>query len=113
MRYVSKEFLSPSAHESGSIVCTAETAKPDHISSYLAGQGGSIDASIRLADCSEHVIIDFNATGQKAFDKRVKKIDKMLEEITLFREQYIACWKQHQLDIAVRLAQDVEDSQRD
>lgn len=111
MRYVSKEFLSPSAHESGSIVCTAETSKPDHISSYRANQGGSIDGSIRISDCSEHVIIDFNATGQKAFEKRVKKIDKMLEEITRFRQNYIVCWNQHQLDIAVRLAQDaVEDS---
>lgn len=109
MRYVSKEFLSPSAHESGSIVCTAETSKPDQISSYRAGQGGSIDGSIRIADCSEHVIIDFQATGQRAFEKRVKKIDKMLEEITLFREYYIACWKQHQLDIAAKLEQDALD----
>ena len=111
MRYVSKEFLSPSAHESGSIVCTVETSKPDQISNYRANQGGGIDASIRLADCSEHVIIDFNATGKKAFDKRLKKIDKMLEEITLFREQYIACWNQHQVDIKAVLAAESEDSQ--
>lgn len=113
MRYVSKEFLSNCAHESGSIVCTIETAKPEDISSYRAKQGSNIDADIRIADCSEHVILDFNAVGQKAFDKRIAKLDKMLEEITLFREQYIACWKQHQLDIAVRLAQDAKDSQHD
>lgn len=113
MRYVSKEFLSNCAHESGSIVCTIETVKQEDISSYRAKQGGNIDAGIRIADCSEHVIIDFNARGKKAFDKRLEKIDKMLEEIKLFREQYIACWNQHQVDILVVLANEAEDSQHD
>lgn len=103
MRYVSKQFLSPCVHESGSIICKLETPLFDEMSLYRAERGGDIDASIRVSDCSDHAVIDFNAYGEEAYAKRLSKIDKMIEEITLFREKYIEAWTQNRKDVALKI----------
>lgn len=100
MRYVTKEFLSPAADESGSIVCTIKTAQIKDFQRWTVASGGTINGSVRIADCSEHVILDFHAEGQRNFEKRLTKLDKLISELQNMRHQYVAQWENHQRDLA-------------
>lgn len=99
MRYVTKDFLSQSPEESGSVICKITTARVKDITVYNVREGGRIDGSLRIADCSEHIELDFYAVGQKSFDKRVEKLDTLLEKIQAMRNQYVTLWENHQRDI--------------
>jgi hypothetical protein len=101
MRYTTKNFLSPSPEESGSIICKIETQRASDVkgNQWVIQQGGHMSASVRVADCSQHVYLDFDATGQKSFEKRVMKLDKMIDDLQAMRHQYIAMWENHIRDI--------------
>jgi hypothetical protein len=73
MRYISKQFLSPCAHETGSIVCQIETPLVKNI---YAGYNGVVspdmDANIWFRAChGEPVKLDFGANSTKDFHKRI------------------------------------------
>ena len=112
MRYVTKEFLSPSAGESGNIVCEITTQRLKDIRDYHIRDGGYISGNIRIADCGNHIILDFDASGQRAFEKRVAKLDKLISEIQAMRHQYVAMWENHQRDLAHYAKQQKEETKK-
>lgn len=94
-RYVSKEFLSPCAHETGSIVCQIQTPLVKDIAEWDAKRGPYLQASIKLRDCSDNIVLDFDVTHtQKRFDKRLAKLDKMIEELQNMRTHFVQMWEQ-------------------
>lgn len=93
MRYVSKEFLSKSADESGSIVCQIETPRQADIHQHhVQDKVTYIWAKIKINDCSKHVTLDFDCHDQKSFEKRVEKLDKLVQEVQTMRKQYEEMW---------------------
>lgn len=101
MRWTVKEFLSPSPDESGSIICTIKTSLVKDMTphSYAVRTGGSMNASIRLSDCSNHILLDFDAEGQKSFDKRIQKLDKLIGHLQDMRSQMNEVWSSHLRDV--------------
>lgn len=111
-RYVRKEFLSQAYDESGSIVSQISTSLVKDISEYQIDKGGYIHASLKISDCNENIYLDFDATGADNYRKRVDKMDKLIDEITRFRNQYVELWKNHQKDMAFRQRQLEEENER-
>lgn len=77
MRYVDKQFLSPCYGESGNIVVsisspTVELLKEEKWNNY-------VNMDISISDCSKTISLDFDFTDREQFDKRIAKIDKMME----------------------------------
>lgn len=101
MRYISKQFLSPCAHETGSMVVTVET--PLVKSLYVSFNNEyrpNLDASVTYRAChGEPCNLDFNASNQKDFDKRIAKLDLMISELTKMRGQMTEMWYSHLRDI--------------
>lgn len=112
MRYVTKDFLSPSAGESGSIICEITTQRLKDIRDYHVRDGGYISGSIRMADCGNHIILDFDASGQRSFEKRVEKLDKLLHDIQAMRHQYVAMWENHIRDLNHYAKQQKEEGKK-
>lgn len=99
MRYVSKKFLSDSPDEFGSIACTVSTMQVKDMNEYNV-KHPSISGTVRIADCSNDVQLDFYAQSPKAFIKRLEKLDTMIGELTKMRKQYVEMWESYQRDIA-------------
>lgn len=91
-RYVTKEFLSPSADETGSIVCQIETPLVKDISEY-AMDNPWMRAGIKMTDCSKYINLDFDCHDQASFEKRLAKLDKIINEVQSMRNQYEAMWE--------------------
>lgn len=119
MRYVRKEFLSPCADESGSIVIQVETplASRLYVSDYNhetqkrePNVRPDFEAWIQFRACyGEPVKLELGASSQKAFDKRIQKVDKMIEELTKMRVQMNEMWYSHLRDIDHRIKNHKED----
>lgn len=112
MRYVSKQFLSPCAHESGSIVVSVETPLVKDLYDYGGTNGikPSLEASVTFRAChGEPCNLDFHARSQKDFEKRIAKVDKMLEELTKMRGQMTEMWYSHLRDIEYKKQQNKGD----
>lgn len=100
MRYVRKEFLSPSADETGNIVCQIETPRQKDISEYHTKDGCAwMRGTIKMSDCSKTVHLDFDCHDQKSYEKRIAKLDKIVEEVQAMRHQYEAAWNNHLRDV--------------
>lgn len=99
-RYVSKEFLSPCADETGSIVCQIETPLVTQISEYTVRDGGWMHASVKVSDCSKTVTLDFDCSSDSAYEKRVAKLDKMIEELQNMRHQFTHMWDNMKRNVA-------------
>jgi len=110
MRYISKQFLSPCAHETGSIVVQIETPLVKDLHAYNYNwQGTSIgevtikpdlDANVWFRAChGEPVKLDFDASSDKDFDKRIAKLDVMINELSKMRGQMNEMWYSHLRDI--------------
>lgn len=99
MRFVSKDFLSMSPDESGSIVCSISTIRVKDMSPYTAAKGGTISGSMSISDCSETICLDFYAEGQRSYEKRVEKFDTLLAKIQNMRDQYVEMWESHVRDV--------------
>lgn len=110
MRYSTKNFLSSSPDESGSLICKVETSLASDISDWTIRNGGQINGSVRVADCSQYVILDFDAVGQKSYEKRLSKLDKMIEDLQAMRHQYVAMWENHLRDINWKKVKDSKDA---
>lgn len=75
MKDKSKEFLSDSHEEFGSISWYVTNEKE-----YRYG----IDAEVRITDCYKEVTLDFACTPDR-MHKRLKKIDTLIESLERFR----------------------------
>lgn len=103
MRYVRKEFLSPCADESGSIVCQIETPRQKDIHEYHVRDGSTwVRASIKINDCHKSALLDFDCSTQKGYEKRIEKLDKLLKEVQDMRNQYQEAWESSLRDVAYR-----------
>lgn len=84
----SKAFLNLHPEEFGSICWDASSRSYKNSTAKFYG-------SVRIADCSKSVILDFDCYGkttQKTVDKRIEKLDTLISELQKFRESYlIAC----------------------
>lgn len=99
MRYTTKDFLTPDPHESGSVICTIETALTKNIREWTISKGGEIGAQLRISDCSGNIYLEFGACGQNEYDKRLKKLDTLIEKIQAMRNQYEEMWNSHVRDV--------------
>ena len=100
MRHVDKRFLSDDADETGSMVCKVETVRVVDLSEWYLKGNPSICGSIQVRDCSSRpVYLDFDATGEKAFKKRLDKLDGMIAQLQRMRVQYHEMWWSHLRDI--------------
>lgn len=107
MRYISKQFLSPCPHETGSIVCQIETPLvKDMYIGYKGVVTPDLDANVWFRAChGEPVKLDFNCHDQKSFDKRLDKITVMINELTQMRGQMTEMWYSHLRDIEFKMKQ--------
>lgn len=114
-RYVRKEFLSPCADETGSIVCQIETPLLTQITEYMVRDDTPwLHATIKLSDCSKTVHIDFDCHDQSSFEKRIAKLDKMAKEVQDMRKQYEEMWENAKRNLEHKkrsLAQEAIDKQ--
>ncbi|WKV20509.1 hypothetical protein 16Q_116 [Pseudomonas phage 16Q] len=109
MRYVSKQFLSPAAHETGSIVCTVETPRIKDMSDWGSGAKPSLHASVGFRACyGEPVSLEFNCESQRAFEKRQDKLNLMIDELTKMRDQMTEMWYSHLRDVEFKNKQSEE-----
>ncbi|WVS24558.1 hypothetical protein PSPHG_CDS_0077 [Pseudomonas phage Psxphi15] len=103
MRYVRKEFLSPCADESGSIVIQIETPRQKDIQEYHVKDGTAwMRASLKVNDCHKAALLDFDCQDQKSYEKRIAKLDKLLKEIQDMRNQYQEAWESSLRDVEYR-----------
>lgn len=58
--------------------------------------------TLKISDCSKTVHLDFDCHDQSSYEKRIKKLDKLLEEVQAMRNQYEAGWENHLRDVAHR-----------
>lgn len=100
-RYVRKEFLSPCADESGSMVIQIETPLTSQITEYMIRDGSPwVRASMGITDCSRRIELDFDCSSQASFEKRIAKLDKMLKEVQDMRNQYESMWDNAKRNLA-------------
>lgn len=101
MRFATKDFLSESPDESGSVICKLSTDRVRDMNSWSHSvkSGGYMSGSLRISDCSDHIILDFDCTGQKGFDKRKAKLDKLISKLQDMRSQMDHMWESHLRDV--------------
>ncbi|UAV89730.1 hypothetical protein [Pseudomonas phage COT4] len=100
MRHTEKRFLTEDAHETGSMVCTVETARVKDLDEWTVRHDPYISGDIQIRDCGGRPVnLDFDARGQKQFEKRLKKLDGMIEQLQRMRVQYHEMWWSHLRDV--------------
>lgn len=102
MRYTVKEFFTPDPQESGAMVLTISTKRVKdynkwdrtHMSNEESDVNKDvwIEGSMKLSDCSQNIILDFDAKGDRAVEKRIAKFDKIISELTKMKQNYIAMY---------------------
>ena len=91
MRYLDKQFLSDSYGESGHIVVQFSSPL---LEEYREGNYNRyVNADISIADCSKTICLDFTFSDEKAMEKRLKKIDKMIEVLQNARKALPELWE--------------------
>lgn len=103
-RYTRKEFLTPEPNESGSLVLTITTKRVKDHTHWDFAKNSNVNDSVyieghmKISDCHQHIHLDFDAQGDRQFDKRIAKFDKMIDEITKMKQQYIAMYENAKRD---------------
>lgn len=77
MRYVDKQFLSQSYGETGNIC--VQFSSPREKDFLDREWERYIDGSICISDCSKTIYLDFNFEDEETMNKRLEKLDKMIE----------------------------------
>lgn len=113
MRYISKNFLSPCAGETGSVVVEVTTPRVKDLYLYGSGKDAIInpdmEGTLTFRACyGEPVKLDFNCCSQKDFEKRISKLDLIIEEVTKMRGQMTEMWYSHLRDIEHRMKESKE-----
>ena len=103
MRYTSKQFLSPCAGETGSVVVSVETPRVKDMYRYGDQFQPNMSAGVSFRAChGEPVHLDFDCQDQKSFEKRQAKINLMIDELTKMRGQMTEMWYSHLRDVEFR-----------
>lgn len=99
MRYINKQFLSDDYHESGSIVVKCETPKDikadkNELDAIIDEGDIYVDASVQIRDCyNEPISLDFSFSDEGGYEKRMKKMQLMLDILGEFKEQLSIHWE--------------------
>jgi hypothetical protein len=113
MRHSDKRFLSDDAHETGSMVCTIETARVVDMDEYSVKREAHISGSIQIRDCNARPVnLDFDAWGEKQWKKRLDKLDGMIAQLQRMRVQYHEMWYSHLRDIEFKKAELAKPKER-
>lgn len=113
MRHISKKFLSNTFHESGAMICQVETERLEDITSYEVDRP-SMEASVIFKGCyGEPVTLDFSVRNDKSFGERLEKVNLMIDELLMFRNQLDYGWKTYMQDIATKRKEIENDVQPD
>lgn len=100
MRHTEKRFLSDDAGETGSMVCTVETARVVDMDEWTIKRDPHISGGIQIRDCGGRPVnLDFDAWGERQFVKRLDKLDNMIAQLQRMRTQYHEMWWSHLRDI--------------
>ena len=106
MRYSEKRFLSEASGETGSMVTTVETQRICDMDAWTVGRDPYITGGIQVRDCnSKPVYLDFDAHGQKSFNKRLDKLDGMIAQLQRMRTQYHEMWWSYLRDVEFKKAE--------
>lgn len=99
MRHTEKRFLTDDAGESGSMICEVSTIQVKDMTEWNMKEP-YISGSIQVRDCGGRPVnLDFDASGEKAFKKRLDKLDGMIAQLQRMRKQYHEMWWSHLRDI--------------
>lgn len=106
MRYTDKRFLSDCHDETGSMVCTISTSRVVDMDEYTVNRDPYISGTIQVRDCGRQPVhLDFDACGERGYNKRILKLDGMIEQLQAMRNQYEALWKNQLKDIEFKKAE--------
>lgn len=78
VRKTSKKFLSDTPYEYGS-VCWEVLVDPED-------RYDLIQADVRITDCSENIILQFSSQKEKHLDKRIQKLDNLIDSLKEMRK---------------------------
>lgn len=81
MKYRNKSFLNDSHREFGNISWNILTGR--HADRYYL-----IESRLRIADCGNVIILDFDVEKPHEIPSRLAKIDTMINSLTEMREHY-------------------------
>lgn len=81
-----KTFLSDSHSEFGYVSWYVQHGR-DYLDSEHPPNYTS--AELRIADCSKSICLDFYSDGKKNHGKRVDKLDRLINELLIFRKEYV------------------------
>ena len=100
MRYVDKQFLSDDYDESGSLVLKCESPKDatdqseDVVDRIMHPELLWVDAGAQFRDCySKPVDICFSFNDEAGYQKRLKKVDKLIYMLSEFKNQLTLHWE--------------------
>lgn len=79
-----KQFLSDSPSETG-LICWAVTLDTD---SYDYRR---VACDLKLSDCTDNIILDFDCYKTKDIDKRINKVDRLIASLTKLRGVLVTC----------------------
>lgn len=76
MRHSNKMFLSDSIQEYGSLCYHVQTPRESELEYHY--HGISADCELRVSDCSNSVVLEFSFDDQASYEKRMRKINRMI-----------------------------------
>lgn len=92
MLYGDKKFLNDDPREMGSIAFNIESPKlGDKINKY-----DEVDVCLQMQDCSRRINIDLSFKTEKGLDKRLAKLDVIIETLTKGRIAMEEAWLEFQ-----------------
>lgn len=98
MRYADKQFLTQQHGETGTMAIQLSTTPFKDLCDWNVNNP-HIDGTVQIRDChGEPVNLDFSASGDKAFYKRLEKLDTMIERLQTMRKQYHEMYWSHKRD---------------
>lgn len=107
MKFTRKEFLNDSAEETGFIVVKCTSPREEDLETYWA-KNPSCDAEIQIGDCSKKVFLDCSVHKDSDVAKRVAKINVLIDNLTLLRDQLSPTWEDAKI-VAQKWLEDNDD----
>ncbi len=93
MRLTLKQFLSDSPDETGFIIITASSPRVEDIQECTWYEKGGVEAQVQVGDCSQKVYLSFDVKDDISLEKRIAKLNVMIDNLTLLRNTLPALWE--------------------
>lgn len=88
MKKRDKRFLNESTEEFGSISWSVVSGDPVNRWDSL------VESDLRISNCSKNIHLDFNCEKLSHIDKRLVKLDNLIDSLTLFKEALLEAKKE-------------------